>query len=127
MCLKQLSNYGVKVLTKLINGCLSLQYYPSSWKESKTIAIHKPNKPLDDPSSYRPISLLSSVSKILEKVIKEKLVQFIDDNEVIPPQQFRFRREHNTLQPLYRIKQMVKNSFHSGLFYYGFIRRTSSI
>lgn len=113
-CLKNLPKQGLKVLTKIVNACLKLKYFPSHWKISKVIAIHKPNKPKDSPSSYRPISLLSSISKILEKVVKDKLTEFIEENNVIPPQQFGFRREHNTIQPLVRIKNLVNSKFESG-------------
>lgn len=81
---------------------------------SKTIPILKPNKPSNTPTSYRPISLLSSLSKILEKIIKEKILKFIDENNILPSQQFGFRKEHNTSQPLLKIKNMVQNNFESG-------------
>lgn len=83
LCLKNLPKRGIKVLTGIINACLKLQYYPTKWKESKIIAIGKPNKPSDSPSSYRPISLLSAISKILEKVLKIKLTQHTEDSNIL--------------------------------------------
>ena len=60
----------------------------------------------------RPISLLSSTSKILEKVIKKKMTNHIDENNILPPQQFGFRRKHNNMHPLVRINNLVKLNFH---------------
>lgn len=113
-CLKALPLSGLNLLAKLFNACLSLCYFPKTWKQSKVIAIPKPGKDLSCPDSYRPISLLDSLSKILEKIIKEKVVKYINDNNVLPNQQFGFRCEHNTVQPLTRIKNIVKNNFGEG-------------
>ena len=97
----------MKYLTNLFNSCLKLCCFPKFWNISKTIPIIKPGKPSDSPHSYRPISLLASISKIL----KEKLNNFIDVHNILPPQQFGFRKEHNTLQPLIKIRILVKEKF----------------
>lgn len=64
--LKNLPPSAILLLTMIMNACLKLSYFPTQWKHAKVIAIRKPNKPATNPSSYRPISLLSSISKILE-------------------------------------------------------------
>lgn len=110
-CLKSLPRKGIHFLTIFINSCIKLGYFPERFKQAKIIAIKKPNKPSDIPSSYRPISLLSAISKVLEKVIKEKITDFLDENDILPPQQFGFRREHNTIHPLVRIRNIVKSNF----------------
>lgn len=112
-CLKALPRKGFTFLTILVNSCLKLGYFPNHFKESKIIPIKKPNKASDNPSSYRPISLLSSISKVLEKVIKDKITNFMDTNNILPPQQFGFRKEHNTVHPLIRIRNLVKSNFNS--------------
>ena len=95
----------------IINSCLRHGYFPEKFKEAKVIPIKKPNKPSNTPSSYRPISLLSSFSKILENVIKNKITNHLDENNILPPQQFGFRREHNTMHPLFSIRNIVKSNF----------------
>lgn len=113
-CLKALPPNGLKLLTNIFNACIKYCYFPISWRQSKIIAIPKPGKDASDPDSYRPISLLSTMSKILEKIIKEKVISYINDNNILPIQQFGFRSEHNTVQPLIRIKNIVKNGFTVG-------------
>jgi hypothetical protein len=44
-------------------------YFPTAWKSAKVIPIHKPGIPPSNPYSHRPISLLSNLSKRLERVI----------------------------------------------------------
>lgn len=110
-CLKALPKKGIKYLTKIVNSCLKFGYFPQVFKEAKVVPIRKSNKPSDCPLSYRPISLLSSVSKIIEKIIKDKLAAYVDAHEIFPSEQFGFRREHNTIQPLMRIKNEIKRKF----------------
>ena len=50
------------ILMRLYNICAFHGYHPIAWKEAWAMMIHKPNKVKSDPSSYRPISLLSCLS-----------------------------------------------------------------
>lgn len=112
-CLKELPLGGLKVLCIVYNSCFKFGYFPLIWKHSKIIP--KPGKETSRPDSYRPISLLNTMSKILETIVKEEIVRYIDDNNILPPQQFGFRAEHNTIQPLVRIRNIVKNNFNAGM------------
>lgn len=94
--LKKFPREGVKFLTNIINASLKIQYFPDAWKLAKVIPIPKAGKPLDSMQSYRPISLLSSVSKIYERILKEKIMKIIDDRKIYPDEQFGFRRFHGT-------------------------------
>ena len=62
-------------LLQLINECLKMGEFPSSIKITKVIPIHKKGKK-EDISNYRPISITSTMSKIIEKVIKARLIEF---------------------------------------------------
>jgi hypothetical protein len=55
----------------------------------------------NDPSNYRPISLLTSFSKIFEKIILSRLNQHIYDHNIIVSEQFRFRRQSSTTKASY--------------------------
>jgi hypothetical protein len=72
------------------------------------IPIPKPDRDHSDPSNYRPISLLSSISKILERVILKRLNAFIIGHNVLPNHQFGFRAAHSTSHQLNRVVRHVK-------------------
>ena len=69
--LKNLPNKALNFLATLFNKCFKLGYFPSCWKSSIVVAISKPNKDPSNPNSYRPIYLLNSLSKLLEKVFSD--------------------------------------------------------
>jgi hypothetical protein len=56
-------------LTNLINHCIRLSHFPSSWKEAKVVALPKPGKDPKFSQNLRPSSLLPSTGKLFEKVI----------------------------------------------------------
>lgn len=67
--LKNLPKAALLLLTRLFNGCLRIGYFPKIWKKVIIITIPKPGKNHSLPSSYRPIILLSSLSKAFERII----------------------------------------------------------
>lgn len=75
-----------------------------------SIPIPKIYKPPPDLMLYRPISLLSSVNTILEKIMQERLANFIVESNTLPAQQIGFRIKHNICQTLLEIRILVKNS-----------------
>jgi hypothetical protein len=96
-------------LTYIFNSCLKLCYFPKEWRNATLIPIPKPGKDHSDPSNYRPISLLSSISKILERVILKRLNAFIFGHNVLLNHQFGFRAAHSTSHQLNRVVRHVKN------------------
>ena len=67
--LKNLPKKALNFLQKLFNTSLKLNYFPSIWKVAEIIMIPKPGKSMNDVKSYRPISLLPIISKLLEIII----------------------------------------------------------
>ncbi|VVC34167.1 Reverse transcriptase domain [Cinara cedri] len=61
---------------------------PKSWKTANVIALLKPGKAADNPTSYRPISLLSVLSKLMERIILRRISPLIEPE--IPPYQAGF-------------------------------------
>lgn len=106
--LKNMSQKCVVLLTRLLNGCLLLGYFPNCWKTAKVIALKKPGKIDTIPSHYRPISLLPTLGKILERVVCDRLLRdVIHINE-----QFGFRRGHSTVQQLARVSEHIAHNFN---------------
>jgi hypothetical protein len=65
--LKQLPEPACQALLTILNNCLNASYFPKTWKTASTIMIPKPVKDPHNPLSYRPISLLNIMGKVLEK------------------------------------------------------------
>ena len=69
--------------------------------------IAKPGKNPNDITSDRPISLLPTLSKILEKLILKRLLPIIEDCKIIPSHQFGFRRKHETTEQVHRLVHTI--------------------
>lgn len=110
--LKKLPTKAIELLTHIINHILKLSHFPSILKAAKIIPIPKPGKPLDLPVNYRPISLLSGISKIVEKVIKIRINMFMDEHKVMNDVQFGFRSNHSTTAQLVRICDSTTHAFN---------------
>jgi Reverse transcriptase (RNA-dependent DNA polymerase)/Endonuclease-reverse transcriptase len=106
--LKNLPRRAVVYLTYVFNSCIKLCYFPKVWKHASVIPIPKPGKDHSNPSNYRPISLLSSISKVFEKIILKRLQDFISANNILPDHQFGFRMAHSTSHQLRRVVRHVK-------------------
>ena len=83
-------------LVHTTNLILSSGVWPALWKEAQVVPGLKANKPSDELSSYRPISGLCSVSKLVEKVIYNQMLVFINERGIIPKHQHGFRAGHST-------------------------------
>jgi len=72
----------------IANACIELEYWPSYFKRSTTVIIPKPNKKSYDTSkSFRPIILLNIMSKLIKKIIGERLQFIMLANNFIHPSQ----------------------------------------
>ena len=72
--------------------------------------IQKPSKPTHLPSSYRPISLLPLLGKVLEKLLLRRIYPIIDSLKIIPDHQFGFRAKHSTTQQCHRVVDTIAST-----------------
>ncbi|GFX26238.1 probable RNA-directed DNA polymerase from transposon X-element [Trichonephila clavipes] len=110
---KNFSLKAILILTILINKILTLNYFPKAWKEAIIFPILKPGKNKNIPSSYRPISLLSTLSKITESIILTRLKEFLYTNNIINPNQYGFTNKLSTLHPLLNLTEAISEGFQS--------------
>ncbi len=86
-------------ITHLVNLSFTAGIVPSQLKVAKMIPIYKASSP-NFLKNYRPISLLPSFSKILEKVMFNKLMSFLCSKNILYTHQYGFRPKHKTIHPI---------------------------
>ena len=94
----------IDTIMHIINLCLSTSVFPASFKSAVVLpSIKKPG--LDPPvfKNYRPVSNLSFLSKLIEKVISSRILKHIADNELIDKFQSAYRCGHRTETALLRV------------------------
>lgn len=111
LVLKNLPVKAIAFLATIFNACLTRGYFPSIWKHAEIILLHKPGKPASSRASYRPISLLSCLSKLLERIIHYRLDKILKANNLIPPYQFGFQSKHSTTHQLLRLSEVINRGF----------------
>jgi len=101
------------ILWFIFNLSLKLSYLPKDWKASIVSVIHKKgNKDLV--SNYRPISLTSICCKILESIIRDKLMSYFLSNNLFSEVQYGFIKGRSTSLQLIKLLDEIVNSFDNG-------------
>ena len=95
--LKHLPDNALYALSYIFNQPLHQGKYISMFKQAKVIPVFKKGNP-KNVLNYRPVSLLPSISKLLEKVVYRRLHSFINMNDNLSHQQFGFACKHSTNQ-----------------------------
>jgi Reverse transcriptase (RNA-dependent DNA polymerase) len=105
-------------LAHVFNLSLIQGYFPRAMKSGKVIPVHKAG---DSQScdNYRPIALLNTFSKILEKVVSARLVSHLEYNKIIDMNQYGFQRSRNTEQNLLQVVNFISDELNKGNFCVG--------
>ena len=105
--LKNLPSKTIVQIYYIFRACLQISYFPNDWKIAKVHPIPKPGKNKTVLQNYRPISLLSTLSKILEKIILIQLGKHLTQNNIIIPQQYGFREKHSCIHQVLRVAEYI--------------------
>jgi hypothetical protein len=100
-------------LSELINKCFESGTFPSALKIARIVAVHKGGSK-SDINNYRPISILSLFSKIIEKCIYNRFFKFLDSSKFFTSFQYGFRSNSNTSSALTDILSFITNSVDKG-------------
>ena len=100
-------------LSRLFNCCLREGHYPACFKVARVVPVFKAEDPTEF-SNYRPVSVLPILSQIFEKVIKTRLMNFLDRNKVIIPSQYGFRAGHSTAMALSDMVERIRGAWNRG-------------
>ncbi|VVC26289.1 Endonuclease/exonuclease/phosphatase,Reverse transcriptase domain [Cinara cedri] len=111
--LKNLTSKSLSYIASLMNSSMRLGYFPDTWKIAIIIPIYKPEKQNSSPKSHRPISLLPTFSKLLERILLHRIKPFL---KIIPLHQFGFKPFHSTTHQLQWIFEIIVNGYKNKKF-----------
>ena len=106
--IKNLPPIFLDFLVKLFNDSLGESVVPPSWKKAIIVPILKPEKDRTNVDSYRPISLLPCLPKLMEKIICARLSYFIEKNQSLSINQGGFRKHMSTLEQIGRLENQIR-------------------
>ena len=101
-------------LARLFTSFVQLGYIPTAWKLATLGMLLKPDKLPSLTTSYRPISLISSIMKLFERVIEQRLRSHLEHIGFINKHQSGFRKVKSTDDHLFRLSQSIMESFNRG-------------
>ena len=111
--LHQLSPSAERHLLAVLNRSWRTGEVPASWRAAEIVAIPKKGKPPTETGSYRPISLLSCIGKLAERLVQHRLQHWLESAGKLNRNQAGFRRGHSTLDQLVRVTQTIFDGFES--------------
>ena len=104
--LKTLANYIIIPLEHVINLCIEKSIWPNNLKIAEVVPIYKAGKK-SCISNYRPISLISNIAKIFEKIVYNRLYKFLQKHKILSDLQFGFVKNKGTTDALSYISQRI--------------------
>lgn len=114
----QIPNVAIKValesnpvmIANCMQVCLVEGIFPKIWKRQRLVLIPKVGKAPGVPSSYRPICLLDTLGKILERVILKRLLPIAEGSNGLSNLQFGFRRSRSTLDAVRTVVSLCEEA-----------------
>ena len=115
--LKRIAPLIINPLHYLINLSLETGFVPQQIKVSKIIPLFKTGSGDKNYfSNYRPISILSSFAKLIEKIVCSQLIYYLNNNDLLYQHQYGFRGKHGTSHPLIHFTNNVNDSLNKNNF-----------
>lgn len=112
--LKEVKNEISESLTVIINQCFSTGVFPNSLKIAKVVPLHKKNENyLFD--NYRPVSILSSISKVIEKIMHNQIYNYLKESNLLYTSQYGFRSFHSTELATLELVNRITHELDKGL------------
>ena len=107
--LKHLPDNAIYLMVLLFEKSVNSGIVPKAWKHAIISVIPKPNKDPTKTRSYRPISLLSCLGKVLERLINEDFNKYLESKNILIKEQSGFRKNHLTTDNLTRLCLDIKD------------------
>ena len=100
-------------LTFIINECIIRSVFPTKLKRATITSIFKKDEILD-PKNYRPISIATTFSKLLEKCIHRQITAYIEETNLLAPLQFRFKKKISVEDAILLFTESVQQKIRDG-------------
>jgi ribonuclease HI len=113
--LLQVHNTNNKLLLNWANKCFKLAHFPKPLRNGEIVYFLKPNKAPDLPSSYRPICLLPTLSKTLEKLINKRLIFHLETTHFLSDNQHGFRERKSCDTALSHLYSLISHNRNSNI------------
>ena len=113
--LKEIKKEISEPLSTLINLSFDTGDFPNCLKLAKVIPVYKKGDQ-QECNNYRPISLLSNISKLIEKLLYNRLYKFLNQNKCLFNYQFGFGNHHSTNHALISITEKIRKALDEGKF-----------
>ena len=101
-------------LTDIFHKSLSSGVIPDDWKKANITCIFKKGNK-QDPGNYRPVSLTSVICKLLERTVREKIVNHLSVNKLLSDSQFGFRKNRSTILQLLTVMNEWTEALDDGI------------
>ena len=105
-----------EILAKIFNLSMQTGIFPSALKTAKVVPVFKNKGSIQDVNNYCPISLLSNIDKIFEKLIHSRVVKFLDQNNCLLNHQYGFRKKHSTTHELLNLTELFRANMDKGIY-----------
>ncbi|GJQ70297.1 hypothetical protein Trydic_g22735 [Trypoxylus dichotomus] len=105
--LKLVYQHSPHLLLDMYNERLAAGVFPTCWKVARLVLITKKQGDPDDPSTYRPLCMLDTAGKVLERLIRTRLQAVMEDAGGLSPRQYGFRRGRSTADALREVCEAV--------------------
>jgi hypothetical protein len=96
------------IYVSLFNIVLNTGLIPSQWSEGIIIPIYKNKGDPQQPDNYRPITLLSCISKLFTSVLNERLNKFLQHNDILLENQAGFRSDYSTADHIFTLNSLIE-------------------
>lgn len=111
---KMLIKRWPRILQKLANDILRRGKFPDIWKEANLVLIPKPGNKTG-PTAFRPICLLNTAAKAIERIIVNRLNKEIEHKEALSETQYGFRKHRSTMPAVDKVLRLAREEMRSTL------------
>ena len=112
---KMLKKPLLHIFTQICNRSFEQRTFPEIWKMARVCLLCKDLKQKTNPLKYRPVSILPGPSKVLEKVVVDRLVSFMESNKFFPDQQHGYRSNRSCQTAVLTLQDEILRDMERGV------------